>query len=150
MSRCAPRRKTGRSHVPETARSSYDGKGVRATLPASGSDSRLLSAGSAGSTGSPGSRGRGVFLLGATDGEDEKHHAHDTQHHGANAHFEIPPSGERFAIILLRAPPRLNCFVETLRFNASMITGAGHRPSSSRHLRLFTSPSSVSTPALTS
>src|SRR5659263_287189 len=90
MSRCAPRRKIGRSPVPETARSSYDGRGVRATPPASGSDLRLSCPGSARSTGS---RGRGVFLLGATDGEDEKHHAHDTQHHGANAHFEIPPSG---------------------------------------------------------
>jgi hypothetical protein len=153
MSRCAPRRKIGRSPVPETARSSYDGKGVRATPHASGSDLRLScpgsagsarstgstgsarstgsagsrvipgstgsagsarstwsagsrgrpgrplrpgspgSAGNPGSPGSPGSRGRGVLLLGATDGKDEKHHAHDTQHHGASAHFEIPPSG---------------------------------------------------------
>jgi hypothetical protein len=36
MSRCAPRRKIGRSPVPETARSSYDGKGVRATPPCFG------------------------------------------------------------------------------------------------------------------
>ena len=54
-------------------------------------------AGAAGAA-AAGSRRLGGFLLAAADGEGKQHHGHDDQHHGTNAHCEIPPWGNDLGV----------------------------------------------------